>query len=153
MAMMVIAAAVCALLAGCSTIDTRIQKNPTAYAHLSASDQALVRAGRIRDGMPKSAVFLAWGRPDQLRRGFRRGAPYEAWIYTEQRPQFTSFGGYGGPYFSRFGFYGYNGYWGGFPYGGPFGGPWGDDIVYQEVPYKTAFFENERCTGYEYIRY
>ena len=36
--------------------------------------------------------------------------------------------------------------------GYPFSPYLGDDIVSYEVPYKTAFFERDRCTGWEYLR-
>jgi len=144
------------LVAGCSTIENRIQSNPQIYGSLSPSDQGLVRSGQIRNGLSKSAVFLAWGRPDHIRYGNRRGHPYEAWVYTmtwnEVVPDFY-------PSFYDFGYYRRPGYWpyprysrfyGGFY--GPLFDPFPDDIVSYEVPYKTAFFENERCTGWEYVR-
>jgi hypothetical protein len=36
--------------------------------------------------------------------------------------------------------------WEPYPYDYP------DDFISIEVPYKTAFFEGNRCTGWEYIR-
>ena len=58
-----------------------------------------------------------------------------------------------GPHFSRFGPYSYFGYWLGYPFYGPFADPFYDDFITVEVPYRTAFFENGRCTGWEYIEY
>ena len=57
-------------LSGCSTVESRIQSNPQVYGLLSPADQALVRQGRIREGLPKAAVYLAWGGPDRIRSGF-----------------------------------------------------------------------------------
>jgi hypothetical protein len=137
---------------GCSTVDSRIQKNPQLYAALSPNDQVLVHQGNIREGMPSAVVYLAWGRPDHVRYGNRQGVPFQAWIYTTTTSQYVP--GYY-PGFYGFGFYGYPGYrpyYGrrGF-YGYPFY-PYMDDVVSYEQPYKTAFFETDRCTGWEYIR-
>ncbi|MBV9488773.1 MAG: hypothetical protein JO069_03485 [Verrucomicrobia bacterium] len=137
-------------LAGCSTIDSRIQKDPAAFGALSPSDQALVRSGRIREGFPQPAVYLAWGRPDQVRQGARQGHPYEAWVYLQAR---TVYSGFYGPRFTRFGLYRYWGYWPGYSFYGPFADPFYDDFVTVYVPYRSAFFENGRCTGWEYVSY
>ncbi len=148
-----IAALLFGFLAGCSTVDSRIQGNPQTFAALSPADQDLVRRGAIREGMPRAAVFLAWGRPDRVRYGSRAGIPFEVWIYTTTRseivpgyyPSFSGFGyyryGWNRPFYGHHGFYGY-----------PFSPYLSDDIVSYEIPYKTAFFERGLCTGWEYIR-
>ena len=141
-------------LTGCSTVESRIRSNPQVYASLSPGDQTLVRQGRIREGLPKAAVYLAWGRPDLIRSGVRSGHTFEAWTYTALRSEFVP------------DYYYYPGYYGGFPGGfwwhnhffysfGPYPylfDPY-PDIVSYEVPYKTVFFEGDRCTGWEYLRY
>src|ERR1700686_2873062 len=105
-------------LAGCSTVDSRIQGNPQTFASLSPADQSLIRRGVIREGLSRAAVYLAWGRPDRLRYGSRAGVPFEAWIYTTTRseivpgyyPSFYGFGyypyGWSRPFYGRGGFYG-----------------------------------------------
>jgi hypothetical protein len=137
-------------LAGCSTVESRIKGNPQTFASLSPADQALVRRGSISEGLSKAAVYLAWGRPDRLRYGSRAGVPFEAWIYTTIRSEivpgyYPSFYGYGlsRPFYGRRG-WGYGYY--------PFNSYFDDDLVDYEVPYKTAFFERDRCTGWEYSR-
>jgi hypothetical protein len=80
-----LAALIASFLAGCSTVESRIESNPQIYASFSPEDQALVRQGRIREGMPKAAVFLAWGNPDRIRSGVRLGHSFEAWVYTTTR--------------------------------------------------------------------
>jgi hypothetical protein len=142
------------LLAGCSTVDSRIKGNPLTFASLSPADQALVRRGGIREGMSRAEVYLAWGRPDRLRSGSRTGVPFEAWTYTTIRSEiapgyYPTFYGFG---YARFGwsgrFYGPRGFYGYYPYD-----PYlGSDIIDYEVPYKSAFFERDRCTGWEYNR-
>jgi hypothetical protein len=139
-------------LASCSTVQSRIQDDPQTFASLSPADQVLVRQRSIREGMSRSAVYLAWGRPDRVRYGSRAGVPFETWIYTTTRseivpgyyPTFYGLGyyQYGAP------FYGYRGLYGYYPFGPSI---WGDTLSY-EVPYKTAFFERNRCTGWEYLR-
>lgn len=137
------------IFAGCSTVDTRIQENAGMFASLSPADQNLLRQGKIRAGLPKAAVYVAWGQPDQIRSGFRSGHQFEAWVYTQVRSVYAP--AYY-PHFFRFGFYHYYGYWGGFPFYGPIGGPYYSDFISVEMPYKTAFFEGNRCTGWEYIQ-
>jgi hypothetical protein len=141
-------------LTGCSTVDSRIQGNPQTYASLPPAEQVLVRHGRIREGMPSAAVYLAWGRADRVRYGSRAGVPFEAWIYTTTRSEivpdyYPSFYGYG---YYRYGwsrrFYGSGGFYGYYPFD-----PYiGANIIDYEVPYKIAFFERDRCTGWEYTR-
>jgi hypothetical protein len=150
-----LAACLVLFAAGCSTVESRIQSNPEVYGSLSPADQNLVRNGGIRSGLPKSAVFLAWGRPDHIRQGYRGTHPFEAWIYTTTQSEVVP--GYY-PGFYDFGYYRYHGYWpsrrwgigGGFY--GPMFNPYPDDIISYEVPYKTAYFENGRCTAWEYSR-
>jgi hypothetical protein len=149
-----IAALLSAFLAGCSTVDSRIHGNPQTFAALSPADQALVRRGDISEGMSKAAVYLAWGKPDRLRYGSRAGVPFEAWIYTTTQSEIglgysPGFYGYG---YGRYGwsrrFYGSRGF-----YGYSRFNPYLDDDIFDyEVPYRTAFFERERCTGWEYDR-
>src|SRR5438477_4864742 len=74
-------AAIALVLASCSTPQTRISDHPDLYQSLSARDQALVSQGQIRWEMSRSAVWLAWGSPDQKIVGNMAGRPTETWIY------------------------------------------------------------------------
>jgi hypothetical protein len=74
-------AAVVLVLISCSTPQTRISDHPNLYQNLSSRDQALVSQGQIRYGMSRSAVWLAWGSPDQKIVGNMEGTPTETWIY------------------------------------------------------------------------
>jgi hypothetical protein len=139
----------CLILAACSTVDSRIHEKPAVYSSLSPQDQALVKSGMVREGLPKGAVYIAWGAPEQIRSGSRNGHPYEAWVYTRLKAVFDM--DYFYPTFYRFGLYNYYGYWG-YPLWGPYPYGYPDDVISIEVPYKTAFFEGDRCTGWEYIR-
>jgi hypothetical protein len=139
----------CVFLPACSTIDSRIQEKGAVYSSLSSRDQALVKSGTIREGLPEEAVYIAWGAPAQVRSGSRYGHPYAAWVYTTLKTVFVNDFYY--PRFYRFGLYRYSGYWG-YPFWGPDAYPYPDDFVSVEVPYKTAFFEGNRCTGWEFIQ-
>src|ERR1041384_1970845 len=57
------------LLAGCatkSTIETRRVERFSAYDALPADQKATVDAGQIRIGMPADAVYIAWGKPNEI---------------------------------------------------------------------------------------
>ncbi len=111
-------------LSSCATSATlrqkRVEANPQIYQKLSAEDRQLVNSGRIREGLAKEAVFLAWGRPDDIRNGSKNGVPYETWHYKTHRPYsrvgFSLGYGYGldpyyrhyrGPYYS-YPYYGFH---------------------------------------------
>jgi hypothetical protein len=145
------------LLAGCATIETRISDHPEIYNSLSPRDQALVQSGRIREGMPMGAVWLAWGSPEQKGFGRYHGKSTETWIYRAYYNEYD-------PYW---GGYGYRGF--GYPYG--FGGgvlvggrhgrhfvavydPFYDPFFYPRFrqvsyPYKTVTFSNGRVVAYQ----
>jgi len=150
-----IAAILLGALTGCSTVESRIQRDPATFASLAPADQALVRSGAIRQGMSKAAVYIAWGNPDQIRSGYRRGQPFEAWIYTtlqssinpDPYPGYYGFGYYRYGWHGSFGPYGrYRGFYGIYP-SDPY-----PVVVSYEVPYKTVYFEQGRCTAWEIIR-
>jgi len=94
------------LFNGCSTTETRISDHPEIFQTLSPNDQALVKAGKIREGMSQNAVWLAWGVPDQKATGVARGKPVETWIYNEYTYA-------NAPYPYPYGPFGYGGYFGG----------------------------------------
>ena len=57
------------LLAGCatkSTIETRRTERFSAYDTLPADQKAMVDAGQIRVGMSSDAVYIAWGKPNEI---------------------------------------------------------------------------------------
>jgi len=73
-----------ALLTGCattSTIQSREQEQAAAYAALPPNLKTMVEQGRITAGMPSAAVYIAWGRPNEvLQSGTRRGE-FTTWVY------------------------------------------------------------------------
>ena len=69
------------ILGSCSTPQTRISDHPNLYQSLSTRDQALVGHERIRTGMSRNAVWLAWGSPDRKIVAKTQGPATETWIY------------------------------------------------------------------------
>jgi hypothetical protein len=156
-----IAAAGCCLTS-CETLENRISEHPDIFNSLSSRDQELVRHGQIRSGMSTSAVWLAWGSPEQKTAGEMRGRPTETWIYVENR-----YAPYGSAYYP---YYGYGPYWGpGFGFGVGvarfhhgrsfvfFGDPFYDPFYYSyipptiSIPYKTVTFVNGRVVSFQYL--
>ena len=144
-------------LAGCATIETRISEHPEIYNSLSPRDQALVRQGRIRDGMSMNAVWVAWGTPEQKGFGRYHGKRTETWIYHAYYNEYN-------PYFGGYGYgYGYPGFVGGgvLVGGGRHGrhfvavyDPFFDPFFYprfQQVsyPYRTVTFSNGRVVAFQ----
>src|SRR5207302_2588415 len=88
------------VLTSCSTTESRISEHPEIYQSLSPRDQELVSHRQIRVGMPQSAVWLAWGSPDQKAAGAMRGSSTETWVYTQTSTYPYPYYGYGyGPGF------------------------------------------------------
>jgi hypothetical protein len=72
------------LLAGCattSTIQSREQERAAAYAALSPATRALVDQGRIAVGMTPDAVYLAWGKPDEVLQSGDPSGVLTTWVY------------------------------------------------------------------------
>lgn len=70
------------LLAGCTSVDRRIEANQALFNSLSAEQQELVKQGRVGIGFTKDMVLLAMGQPDRTWvRTDARGAG-ETWSYT-----------------------------------------------------------------------
>ena len=145
-------------LAGCTTISTRIQEHPQAFQSLSPTDQALVQQGKIREGMSREAVYIAWGAPGVRVPGRNRGHIVETWVYDA-----TLAGDYPGPPF----FYGYPygygagfGFYGGrrrYLYRGPyFYDPFYDPFFYRSAnivryPDRTVSFQNGRVIAFQFL--
>jgi hypothetical protein len=117
-----------------------------------------VSQGKIRTGISKNAVWLAWGSPDRKVIGNMRGRPTETWIYVNYE---TAPYSYYGPYDPDFG-YGFGS--GGFVrthHGGRsfvfFGSPFYDPFFYSYIPpsipypYKTVTFANGRVMSFQYL--
>lgn len=142
------------LLLGCQGPATRARDQPAALRQLSAADQQLVLAGRIREGLGKDAVAVAWGKPSRVATFNVGRRSFDLWFYTQV--QYGVAGGYFGV--SRdFRFPG-----GHARYDDGTNGT-GDFYVTPpydrglprpetEVPYKKAVFEHGRVVSFETLR-
>lgn len=161
-ALFAVAALGAALLASCSTVSTRIEKNRAAFDRLPPAERELASRGQIREGMSKEAVFIAWGQRDQTSVVNINGKPSETWIYLAYQDVYP-FGyagyGYGGFGFGGFGYGGFGGY-GGFYRGRghrfAFYEPFYDPFFYGPVareryPYKLVSFRNDRVIAFQYL--
>ena len=147
---LVASTAVTLLVSGCSTVESRIADHPDIYHSLSPRQQQLVANGQIAPGMPRQAVYLAWGSPDQRVEGAMRREMTETWIYVYYTTAY--------PY----------GYGGGFGFGGVIathhhhgrsfafiGDPFYDPFYYSYIPpsipypYRTVTFANGRVVSFQ----
>jgi hypothetical protein len=145
------------LFAGCTTVETRIAERPEAFRSMSPADQALVQAGRVREGMSQDAVYIAWGPPSQRIPGRNRGQLVETWVYDA-----TAAGDYPGPFYYG-GRYGYGlgyGYFGSYRH--RFGrrhlfyDPFYDPYFYNHAnivryPERTISFQNGRVVSFQFL--
>ena len=84
-------------------------KNPELFDALTPRQQELVRQGKIERDLPKTGVWIAWGRPDRVAVWDRSGSRIERWTYLGLRPVNTytvgvgpgpiGLGWYADPYF------------------------------------------------------
>ncbi len=140
-----------ALLSSCNTwsaLDRRIDRNPSLFLDLKDSERELVMNGEIKEGMSRDAVYLAWGRPDAVRRGSENGKGHESWAYFDavaiQRNTVSY--GYGGghsPFYSHFGVHPRYGYC-----SGP-GWSFGTEIDYVNQLSRSVKFSNKRVIAWE----
>jgi hypothetical protein len=125
------------LLSSCSSgPERRVSRNPQIFDRLSQSDRDAVLAGKVREGMSKEAVFLAFGRPVEVSEGRRNGQALEKWGYTRLQPVFFNsfYSGWGGPCGSPLGW-------------GTIGGI-GTGVDYVPVQGATVEFVNGKVVGY-----
>lgn len=144
-------------LSACTTPQTRAQNNPAIMQGLSAADRELVLSHRIRTGLSKQGVYIAYGRPDRVFRVVTNKGELEAWIYTTT--EYVYAGGWGAfpePIYAPGLFYARGprgrGYvWGGGGYWG-YPGAWSPWIGVQ-VPHRRVMFDRDRVVAWEQARY
>ena len=109
------------LLAGCatSTIESRKKERYGAYSELTPEQRTAVDTGQIKVGMPRDAVYIAWGKPHQVLFNESEAGRNEVWIYM-------------GTYLQSYG------YWGFRPYGGYYHYHYWPAYYYDYVPVSYA---------------
>ncbi|HQF38872.1 MAG TPA: hypothetical protein PK322_07115 [Opitutaceae bacterium] len=95
--LLALAVLACALaFAGCSTPDSRIEKNSAAFASYAPAVQAKIRAGEVDVGFTPEMVTMALGKPSQIRRRQSAEGETEVWVYADKSPTFSFGVGVGG---------------------------------------------------------
>ena len=91
------------LLGGCaSTPQSRIEKNPTAFAALTPEQQARVKSGGVGVGFDEAAVRFALGEPDRVIERETGDGKSVVWVYRSVIPGTSGVEFCGG----RFSYYG-----------------------------------------------
>jgi len=152
------------LLSSCATKtpEARIKKYPTVFEQVPEIDRELVSKGEIKEGMSKQAVFLAWGKADQITKGSKDGVEFERWLYTSLSPIYRSsfnshigFGhGFGRGGFGRGGFrggFGYSGFRRGFGHSG-FGVGFSPRVSYIQTRAASVDFDSNHRVKSWYIK-
>jgi len=121
------------VLSACSTVESRIAKNPAVFNALPEKQKDLVRDEKIAEGLSRDAVVLAWGRPDEVETGTQRGKKMETWTwlatYEAPDPNF-----YGAAWFA-------SPYWGYYPMSRP-------ATRIHTYPIRESIFENGRVVAW-----
>jgi outer membrane protein assembly factor BamE (lipoprotein component of BamABCDE complex) len=109
------------LLSGCvtSTVESRKKERYAAYSELTAEQRAAVDTGQIQVGMPRDAVYIAWGKPHQVLASESAEGKQEVWLYLGSS------------------LYSYT-YWGYQPYYGPYRYHYGPYLYYNYLPVTYA---------------
>ena len=84
------------LLAGCSTIDSRIKEKASAFAGYDAATQAKLRQGLVEIDYTPEQVYIALGQPDSIRERVSAKERELTWIYFSYHSDYqgTAVAGY-----------------------------------------------------------
>ena len=132
------------LTVSCETITSpehRISQEPVRFEELPASHRELVREGKVKEGMSLDAVYLAWGRPHEVKESSRNGKSLLTWIYFGRESVPIRTVGVGSGYYGRGGYYGRD----------CWGPTWsvGYDYAYRRYVAAKVEFENDRVVFWE----
>ncbi|MBP7142498.1 MAG: hypothetical protein KBA71_11370 [Opitutaceae bacterium] len=84
------------VLSACSSVQDRIDRDPSAYAHSSREDQARIRDGKVAVGFTREQVRLALGEPTGVATRTTAEGTQEVWSYHAKGPKFGLGVGVGG---------------------------------------------------------
>lgn len=74
--------AVVLMLIGCSTVDSRIQEKPEVFSSLDPATQAKIKQGIIDVGFTSDMVYIALGKPDEIRERSSQAGRETSWKYN-----------------------------------------------------------------------
>lgn len=77
------------LLAGCSTVESRIKEKPAAFAALDPAAQEKLRKGVVEIGNTSDLVYIALGKPDDKIFKITKNGEDETWIYNNYYQDFA----------------------------------------------------------------
>ena len=77
------------VLAGCSTVESRIAGHQAQYSSWPAPVQQMVSRGQIGVGFTREQVQVALGGPDYTFRRVATTGSYEVWSYRDRGPHFS----------------------------------------------------------------
>jgi len=85
-----------AFVAGCQTVQDRINEKPEVFAKLDTPTQDKIKQGIIELGYTEDMVYLALGAPDQKRESSSANGRTTTWIYNTYYDRYngTGFAGY-----------------------------------------------------------
>ncbi len=86
------------VLAGCSTVDSRISGNQTLFNSYAPQEQELIRNGQVAVGFTPEQVQMALGKPDRVISRTAQAGSFEIWSYRDRGPRFgigLGFGSFG----------------------------------------------------------
>ena len=81
-----LALALCALLAGCSTIGSRVRANQELFDSYSPEIQQRIRAGELAVGFTPEMVEMAWGAPYRKDQVTGEDMSAEVWTWSRSIP-------------------------------------------------------------------
>jgi outer membrane protein assembly factor BamE (lipoprotein component of BamABCDE complex) len=128
---------VAALVAGCSTVDSRISQHRAAFESWPPPVQEMVSHGQVAPGFTVDQVRVALGDPDRVFSRVAATGSFEVWCYADHGPRF-SFG------------VGMGSFHGGSGYSGGVGVSTG--AAYPEEKLRVIFDQTGRVSSIEQIR-
>jgi hypothetical protein len=84
----VLFAATLAVLCGCSTVKSRIQEKQHVFNNLDPQTQSKIQQGIIDIGYSTDMVYMAMGKPDQVRESTTAQGQETRWIYNTYWQQY-----------------------------------------------------------------
>ena len=77
------------LLGACSTVESRIEEKPAAFAAADPATQEKIRKNVVEVGFSPDLVYIALGKPDEERTSRRRGGEDMTWIYKSYEQEYA----------------------------------------------------------------